>query len=386
MRATTLVFMFFFVVSAAVPARAAAVPISRVSVITDVIFDPDNEIPEIISALVQDDESSYLATPGGLYRLPRELVAGAPAELIAFEGRRVTGLYLHDGSLYVLKQGEEVQGTAATDHTFLRSDDGGETFVPMDAGLEACYGGYCGFMNSSQAAFEGERIYLNAGGNFIVSPDAGESWTALVGEMTPAACYDPSFELIGNRVLLGGECPLDQAWIRAGELEDGALRWTSEPESVITPDLENRNIQFLRHVKNTSIVYAGIEGALLRSVDLGASFDFVLHYVDPETEKYPYIGHMLISSANPDHIIIGGFDKRQVLAWVAYSTDGGATWIDRSDLLQFPGFTFRELVFLHEDAAGRIFAGLQDFDSRVIRIVELHDGGLRRRPARPRLD
>ncbi len=385
MRSTTLVFILFVIAFSAVPAVAAALPVSRVSVITDVVFDPDNEIPEIISALVQDDESSYLATPGGLYRLPRELGAGAPAELIAFDGRRVTALYLHDGSLYVLKQGEETRGDAATDHTFLRSDDGGDTFVPMDGGLEACLGNFCGFMNSSQAAFDGERIYLNAGGNFIVSEDDGETWTPLVGEMTPAACYDPSFELIGNRVLLGGECPLDRAYIRAGELEEGALRWTSEPDSVITPDLENRNIQFLRHVENTSIVYAGIEGALLRSDDLGASFDFVLHYSDPVTEKYPYIGHMLISSADPDQIIIGGFDKRQVLAWLAYSTDGGTTWIDRSDLLQFPGFTFRELVFLHEDAAGRIFAGLQDFDSRVIRIVELHDGGVRRRPARPRV-
>lgn len=378
----TIILLCLLVTPCAAIAQAPLSSISRSEVLTDVIFNPKSEIHEISSAMVHDENSSFIATNGGLYRLPASITRGDVAELVAFDGDRIVNLYMHEGALYVLKYGEEVRGSAVN-HTFLRSVDGGETFTPLDAGLEACLGSFCGFMNSSEAAFHDGRIFINAGGNLIVSDDDGESWTALVGELTPAACYDPSFELIDNRVLIGGECPLDTAYIRAGELEDGELQWKREPEAVVTPELENRNIQFIRRIGDSSIVFSGIEGALLRSSDFGASFDFVLHFVDGESEKYPYIGHMLVSSHNPELMLIGGFDKRKLAPYLAYSIDGGMTWTDRSRLLEFDDLDFRELVFLHEES-GRILAGVQNFEARVIRIVELSEGAARRRPARPR--
>ena len=45
---------------------------------------------------------------------------------------------------------------------------------------------------------------------------------------------------------------------------------------------------------------------------------FVLHFVDGESEKYPYIGHLLVSSSNPELMIIGGFDKKKLEPKIAY--------------------------------------------------------------------
>jgi len=58
--------------------------------------------------------------------------------------------------------------------------------------------------------------------------------------------------------------------------------------------LENRNVQFIRRGES-NVVYAGIEGALMRSDDAGASYDFVLHY-EGDAAKYPYITHILFPS------------------------------------------------------------------------------------------
>lgn len=383
-RITAILLSSFLLAASSMPAEAQLSSISRVEIMTDIVFDPKSEIHEISSAMVADSEWSYVATNGGLFRLPASIRKGDVAELVAFGGDRIVNLYVHDGALYVLKYGEEVRGTSAVDHTFLRSSDGGENFTPLDSALEACLGSFCGFMNASEADFQEGRIFLNAGGNFLVSDDDGGSWTALIGELTPAACYDPSFEVIGDRVLIGGECPLDTAYIRAGELEENGLQWKREPEAVLTPELENRNIQFITRIGDSSIVYAGIEGALLRSADLGASFEFVLHFIDGVSDKYPYIGQMIVSSRNPDLMLIGGFDKKDLAPYLAFSGDGGLTWTDRSKLLEFGDLGFRELLFLHEDADGRIFAGVQNFEARVVRIVELSEGTARRRPARPR--
>ena len=352
-------------------ALATFAQIPRATPLVDVPFEPEHAFETFDGAFVHDDAASYLGTPGGLYRLPRTIVRGSTAELLAFPRRAIHNLYVRDGALYVLKNGLESRGTAASDHTFLRSRDRGATFQPLDAALEACAGGYCAFMTPTQAQFRGDAIFLNAGSNFLATRDDGATWVPLVGALEPLACYHPTFTVIGERVLIGGECPLDTAYVRSGTLRAGALQWEREPADVIAPELENRNVQFIARVGDSSVVFAGIEGALLRSSDLGASFDYVIHQVQGVSPKYAYIGLFLAPSQRPDVLLVAGFDKAVGAPYLAYSRDDGRTWEDRSDAVTFADANFSAVVFLTEDAQGRILAGVQSWEGKRIRIVEI---------------
>jgi hypothetical protein len=143
-------------------------------------------------------------------------------------------------------------------------------------------------------------------------------------------------------------------------LRPDLLDWLVEPQPVVAPPLENRNVQFIRDLGN-GVVYAGIEGALLKSTNGGASFGFVIHHELEDPFVYPYIGHMLIPSRDAQLMIIGGFDKKDNDGYLAYSSDGGSTWRDVSHLA---GDAY--VVMLTEDVSGRVIAGLQYRDRFVI--------------------
>lgn len=337
------------------------------------------------AALARTVTHTWVATPGGLYRLPLDLEQ-EEAELFAFPGRGVTRLYVHEGDLYVLKETRAADGPS-DDHGLLRLSSDGASLVPLDQPLEWCYGDLCQYPAGSEARFVGERIYYAAGGNLLVSPDSGTSWKALVGFLEPAACYDLSFEISGSSLLFGGECPLDIAWIRRARLGPAGDELVGDPVEAVTPYLENRNIQFIRQMPGSSIVFAGIEGAILRSMDGGASYEFVHRHVNGGANegKYPYVGSLLAPSRTEGVLLAGGFDKAKALeaAWLAISFDGGASWLDRSVALRQPdGFSADVLSFLEEDAGGRILAGLVDLETTRLRIVELSVEPARRRAVR----
>lgn len=361
-------------------AQAQNVPLLRARILTDLSFRTDTSMVSLNSSFVEDDSFAYLGTPGGVLRLPRVIEVGSEGRLVAFPGRTINNLYVHEGSLYVLKEGEASTGRGS-DHTFLRSDDRGVTFTPLDGQFEHCINGICQFMSPSQASFRGRDIILAAGGNVVASEDGGATWKALIGFLEPAACYDPSFAWVDRRVIVGGECPLDMAYIRAGTLMPDRLEWAGngEPRAVVTPELENRNIQFIHAVPASSIVFAGIEGAILKSTDGGASFEFVLRYTQ-EDSKYPYITDLLIPRRRSDFTLVSGFDKANMEPWLSLSLDGGRTWVDQSDLIRSAGFD--SAVFLHEDAQGRVLLGLLSGSTQKVRIVELTFDTARRRAIR----
>lgn len=336
------------------------------------------------ASFAQTSTHSWIGTSGGVFRLPLR-VEEEQAELIAFEGSVVTRLYADEQSVWVLKETGAYAPGSTPDPALLRTDDAGNSFVPLDDALEACIGDLCQRMAGSELVFRDERLYYVAGGNVLATEEGGANWVALVGFLEPQLCYDPSIEVIGDRVLVGGECPLDVAYIRAGTLKPGLLEWSSEPQPVLTPELENRNVQFIRHRPGSSIVFAGIEGALLRSADLGASFDFVVWYESGgagDGAKYPYIGSILEPGEHPGVVLIAGFDKAADTngAWLAISRDGGSTWRDISASLTQPDrFLADSVSFLEEDADGRILAGVVDVHSNRLRIVELEIAPARRR-------
>lgn len=339
------------------------------------------------AALAWTPTHAWVATPGGLYRFSPDLTQG-DEEPFAFAGRGITSVYAHQGDLYLLKETRATAEGTAGDHGLLRLSSDGASIVPIDEPLVSCYETHCQYMTGSEARFVGDRIYYAAGGNLLVSPDSGETWKALVGFLEPAACYDPSFEVSGSSLLFGGECPLDIAWIRRATLGADGVSLVGEPTGALTPELENRNVQFIRQMPGSAIVFAGIEGAILRSTDGGASYEFVHRHALEGTSvgKYPYVGSLLAPSRAEGVLLAGGFDKAKEAdaAWLAISLDGGTSWLDRSVALrQTDGFTPDTLSFLEEDSAGRILAGLVDIETSRLRIVELRVEPSRRRAVRP---
>ncbi|HWT03022.1 MAG TPA: hypothetical protein VN256_22415 [Pyrinomonadaceae bacterium] len=328
--------------------------------------------------LVFDDAYAYISTPDGLYRTSKTLNPTEPLKLIGFENKQITNLYVHRNVLYVLKVGEWTGSGRATDHSFLKSEDRGQTFTPIDKDLEDCLGGGCAFLTPTHAEFVGSLIFLNAGAgrNLLVSKDQGASWSALSGSLEIYACSEPAFELVDNRVLMGGECPLDFAYLWAGALQPNLLSWVpgQELKPISTPPLNNRNFQFIERRGSSPLVFAGVEGGLLKSFDAGRSFRFVIHYPINGTERtYPYVRRILFPAKHPDLFIAGGFDKAKSenSSYLAYSTDHGESWVNFSSLTHTPELSPYDVAFLREDPQGRVLLGLVSKQTQTITVGEV---------------
>jgi hypothetical protein len=331
-----------------------------------------------VAPYARDASFEYLGTSDGLYRAPR--LATGPLERIAFAGEEISALAIDDGVLYV---GKGLRHYAVwPEHTLVRSRDHGSTFESADAGLYDCIANVeCGYLVPEQIVPDGDRLFIEAGGNLLVSADGGASWKHLVGIPSqsgkPTANSCPiTFERFGETVLVGGECPLDNGFLRIGRLRPDLLGWSEEPQLVTAPEMENGNVQFIRNLGG-GIVFAGIEGALLKSTDGGRSFRYVIHYDLEALDRYPYIAQFVVSSRDPRVMLVGGFDKKNLVGYLASSDDGGESWQDASPLV---GADYVSL--LAEDADGRLLIGL-DGDTRfTLAEVVLGERAKKRRAVR----
>ena len=357
------------------PLVLAVLVIKSLQPLQELPIEAGSDVPAYSYA--RDELFEYLATPDGLYRSSR--LATTPPQLIAFAGEPIHAVAVHEGVVYSAKGGVNEAGTSP-EHTLVRSTDHGLTFTNIDSGLLDCALPPCEYLVPTRIAFGPDRIYVNAGGNVLASDDAGASWHQLYGlqhQGKPTAQICPvKFTVSGNRMLLGGECPLDMAWLRRGTLGSDLLTWAEEPRAVTAPEMENRNVQFIR-ILAEGVVFAGIEGALMKSTDGGATFRYVIHYDLEAPDRYPYIGHMVVSSRDPRVMIVGGFDKKNEVGYLAYSGDSGETWQDLSGLA---GTAFVSL--LAEDADGRVLVGLQDGARFRLAEVVLGERGAKRRAVR----
>ncbi len=94
-------------------------------------------------------------------------------------------------------------------------------------------------------------------------------------------------------------------------------------------------MQFIEHKPNSPDVYAGVEGGLLKSSDVGQSFRFVIRYgIGNSARSYPYITNILFHSKIPNVIVVGGFNKPRSRFFLAYSKDSGESWLDVSNKTQ----------------------------------------------------
>lgn len=250
------------------------------------------------------------------------------------------------------------------------------TFVPRDAGLKACVGSTCTTLSMDELKQVNDRLYTNAGGgqNVLASNDGGAHWRVLTGFFDQDICTHPAFEIVGDRLLVGGECPLDFAFLRAYQLAaDGVSLASRDALPVALPELENRNVQFIQ-ATGAQRVFAGVEGGLLRSEDGGKSFKFVIRHPLSGGGNYPYIRHLLALAGKPDTLVAGGFDKATQKPYLAWSKDGGTTWTDLSPLL--PGYarnlddaSVAEVTAIAQDPQGRVLVTVNESKGAQGRLV-----------------
>ncbi|HEU4933130.1 MAG TPA: hypothetical protein VFT48_13700 [Pyrinomonadaceae bacterium] len=331
-----------------------------------------------IAKIAFDDQFAYLATPDGLFRTSRIITPESEITFLGFANYLILNLYVHQNVLYVLKVGGDPRSNTLEAHSFLKSTDHGQTFIPLDEGLKWCLEGeFCQYMHVSQALFRNNLIFITSGGgnNFYVSNDEGKSWKVLMGFSEPASCSDVAVEIIGRKVLMGGECPLDFAYLRVGTLREDMLGWADGgfPREVMgLKELSNRNVQFIRHSPNTSFAITGVEGGLLRSNDLGETYQYKISYSPLGGGKYPYIHELLDPGRYRDLFIAGGFDKGSgLVGYLAYSFDHGDTWTDISQQINPPESPSLDVTFIREDPSGRVLVGIAKKNEHEIVLAEV---------------
>ena len=269
------------------------------------------------------------------------------------------------------------------EHTLCELDADKLSFAPKDKDFKICYTSYCETMSLDDVQVVGTRWYANAGGapNLQMSSDQGATWRAIIGNMESMACTNQAFHLIGNRLLVGGECPLDMAYIRAYQMNADNSALASKTELPITlPKLENRNVQFISSVAGSERVFAGVEGGLLRSDDSGRSFKFVIEQAVSGGSNYMYITSLLAPAGKPNTLVVSGWDKAKGLPYLAWSSDNGDKWIDLSSLL--PGYkpgareATSQVTSMVEDAQGRILVTVNEEFQAKGRLVAVKLGTL----------
>ncbi len=296
-------------------------------------------------------QSRWTEAPLGACALPKQDAAGMA---------RTPMLRALGSALWLFQPAQETRQGQPGEHSLCALEPSG-AFAARDQPLQSCIGDWCAPLAMNDLKLAGNRLYTNAGAgqNLFVSDNAAANWRVVLGQFDSMICTHQAFQVVGDRLLVGGECPLDAAYVRAYRLgADGGLASTA-PLPVALPPLENRNVQFIEQVANTRRVFAGVEGGLLRSEDGGQSFKFVIAQPVEGNKTYPYIRSFLALAGKPDTIVVGGFDKANALPWLAWSADGGVKWTDISSLL--PGYArgagdsaFAEVTSLSQDPQGRV--------------------------------
>ena len=238
------------------------------------------------------------------------------------------------------------------------------SFIPRDQDLRTCNQYFCETLSMQDLKQAGNRLYSNAGAgnNLLTSNDKGNTWQVIRGSKDSQMCYPTKFHVVGDRVLVGGECPLDMAFVEAYRLTPDGGALASEDKLPLTlPEMENRNVQFIESVPESEIVFVGVEGGLLRSTDNGNSFKFAIHEPLSGGKGYPYISAFLPLKGKPGTIVVGGFDKMHSRPYLAWTKDSGASWNDISKLV--PGYDSKQD---DEYSTPSVSALAQDPDGRII--------------------
>jgi hypothetical protein len=282
-----------------------------------------------------DKNYIYLSTGNYLYRADKNKFRERKDWKRIYKSEAIKNIYVYGQKLFILQE-PALNAEGLAEHVLLVSYDQGDTFEPRDEGLRYCYTyngqEVCNYFSSSQIFIKNGIIFLNSiGSDILISHDEGKTFKSIENSpIDKSYCYDNAFSIIGNKVLVGGECPLDFAYLKKGAIDQNFLDWQNSQDpidSLTDIEMSNRNIHFIK--KLGRYVFAGAEGAIFRSTNNGDSYRATLLYPKPgslDTVKYPYVKQ--ITKQQSGNILASGTDKVTELPFLARSMDNGLTWVN----------------------------------------------------------
>jgi photosystem II stability/assembly factor-like uncharacterized protein len=182
------------------------------------------------------------------------------------------------------------------------------------------------------------------GGVWVSDDGAGANWRALTNGLDRPHVYSLAARRIGDDVTLFlGTSPaalyrsadLGESWVEVTSLRDvpDTDKWTFPPPPQI-PHVKC----IVVHPREPKTVFALVEqGALLKSVDDGASWAELASYSEPDEVAYRDVHRLLIDADDPDRLFLATGEG------LYCSTDGGNTFDQltrRGDRMGYPDFLF----------------------------------------------
>ncbi len=196
----------------------------------------------------------------------------------------------------------------------------GERWIPADSGITRSEVYHIKALASIESAGHAPPGKAFAGGSGLVyrSSTFSRWWQEAFngGFVVTNVIATSRMDFISGAVWAGGETGIFTPWI--AKSNDGGKAW-----EVFNPDLKGDNAcnSLALHPLAPDVVYAGMEGAVIKTPDGGKTWD---HTGLRDTPVYFY--GLALDPRNPDHIFAGGTiaDPNNWALWESF--DAGATW------------------------------------------------------------
>ena len=325
-----------------------------------------------------DNDFIYLSGPGGLYRISKDSAekGGTWENILPFSN--INGVHLTGGLLFVTQYRGYV-GDILESHSILYSNNQGTSFAPADRGLKVCEPGQeCSDLDVTQVRYIKGILYANTvADELLVSKDLGETFTNTAGqELGTLICYYNTFEFLEEEVLIGGECPLDSAYIIKGKLNLLTGLWDpSYPKKVILDNhvISNRNVQFIKKIDNSAVVFSGHEGAIYRSTDNGESFQ-ATELINNEniSSLYPYVISLAHLGGRPRKLFAGGWHQNhQAAGWLGFSNNYGKKWRSITRLVSTNGIRPNNISGILTINRKKAYVAVVNFATNAVEVWKL---------------
>jgi photosystem II stability/assembly factor-like uncharacterized protein len=195
----------------------------------------------------------------------------------------------------------------------------------------------------SKLLFAGIHGRAESGGLYV-SADLGRTWEPRMHGLDRTHVYTVAAEQRGDRTILyaGTEPPalyrsldLGLSWTDLSSLRDvpGTEKWIFPPPPHIA------HVKGLTlHPAQPGVLYALVEqGAVLKSIDDGATWQEIHTYSSPDDSFYRDVHRLVLAAGDPRHMHLATGDG------LYYSADGGTSWAHqqtRSDRVGYPDALF----------------------------------------------